>query len=99
MEKPMLFAAFGGMFNVTLFAQEMTSVSNNMPAWERLGVAGLLAFVTTAAAIYCFRAYKKSVEERIADLKYMLEESEKSRNELKTILDQLSRNNQRNIIS
>lgn len=69
MEKSMFLAAYFGMFNMTLFAQEVVKTSGETNQWERLGVAGVVSLLATAAAVYCFKAYKKAQEDRIADLK------------------------------
>lgn len=89
MEKAMFCAAYFGMFNITLFAQE--AMTTNNVNWEQLGACGILAGIACTAAVVCFKAYKKSQEDRIDDLKKMLTESEKSREELKTILTEVTK--------
>ena len=81
MEKSMFLAGYFGMFNMTLFAQEVVKTSE-ASQWERLGVAGVVSFLATAAAVYCFKAYKKAQEDRIADLKEANKKQEMLINEI-----------------
>jgi len=73
-------------FSATLFAQDLAVP--DMSSSAKLGVSGAFTLLAIFAVIHCFRAFKASMEARIADLK---EERDIQKNQLALLRDIIER--------